>query len=247
MSRLFNIILRRLRYFILIFYYQLTLLHFVEDVLEDRHSVSRFLSPIVLSDIGGMAVYLSKYIVGALATFAGSISNFADLCSLPPATLGSLDTHIDSPSGPPELQDLLRAFKVVYLSPPSRVGELDPVNRKACADFVQKWEEFVHSKDELILIFAVIASCVSFCGNQECGFPIAKVKAAQSSLVCTGIVAAIVCCLPHRIELLSKDDSANVNKNNALLNDSKRQIARESLRCLANILYSCVDAQVIVI
>lgn len=219
------------------------MLHCIEDVLEDNKSVGASHPIAVFHDLCRLMAFLGRYVIGSLCSFVELFASI-DLFSAAGDQIDLEKLSCESTNGPTGLYRLLTVFKIVYLSPPPKDGEIDPVNREACGIFVKKWEEYVGAHEEIILLCSVLGSALSYVGNPECRFPVEEVKTNQNALVRLGLIAACVCCIPHRIEMLGKSDSADVTKNSSLLNNSKRQLAREALRLLANNMYDCVDAQV---
>lgn len=219
----------------------MTLLHCVEDVLEDQKLILKSRSTSVLSDLQNVVSYLIACIIKPLCEFSLSIADLEFSSSL---AVAAGPVTAEGVSGPEELQKLLVALKIVYLSPKPKDGEIDLINRSCCSSFIDRWNAFVNSRSELTLVLAVISSAMCFMANPDCGFSVVDVQNSQEKFAKDGLVAACVCCLPHRIELLGKEESVDIEKRDMLMNDVKRQIAREALRCLANALYSCTFAQV---
>ena len=109
----------------------------------------------------------------------------------------------------------------------------------------------VSSQHPMGLCFAVISSALSFlCSSDN----FESLREIQTSLVDIGLVSACICCIPTKIapidpivgtatigELRNNDlDASSV----LAANEDRYEVTRESLSCLANVLFCCTKAQV---
>lgn len=106
------------------------------------------------------------------------------------------------------------------------------------------------SEHPIGLCFAVISSALSFlCSSDN----MLSLRETQMSLVDIGLISACVCCIPTKIAPIDpivgtasvgELRKSEIDSATSSFNEDRYEVTRESLSCLANVLFYCTEAQV---
>jgi hypothetical protein len=119
----------------------------------------------------------------------------------------------------------------------------DPAIRlmKACKDKSDSDWNTLADKRPLSLVFACISAVTTFlCATMQNS----SLKRLQSILVDNGIVSSCVCCLPCRNTGKSATKQSKLTPSQSNDIESRKDLTREALACLANTLFGNLKAQV---